>query len=290
MRHSHISTGSRLIFNSDDRPEEVKMKNEILVMDCEDRGTFWLTLKSDYKVLFATTGEEGLGMLSENVGLVFLNMRLPDMKSMEVFRLIRKKYPSIAVIIITSCGTEGASEEPFRKEEGDYARRPLEAEDILQKIKLLVGINNDSQKQQEVFLSAETTRDDRYPDIPPHIVKGILKVRDFVAQKYSESLTLPAACKMASLSKTYFCHFFKRITGHSLRSYHHAVKIQIAGQLLADRRLSVKEVARKLGYSDPNYFSTIYKRTTGSSPKQRQASGRNMDRKLSLEKEELGKT
>lgn len=261
------------------------MKNEILVMDCEERGTFWLSLKSDYKILFATTAEEGLEMISENVCLVFLNMRLPDMKSMEVYRLIKKKYPSTAVIIITACGTDETALEPFRKEAGDYARRPFDAEDLLQKIKVLVGMNDDSQKHRDVSLSAKTVRDEQYPDIPYHIVEGILKVRDFLAQNYSESLTLAAACKMASLSKTYFCHFFKRITGQSLRSYHHAVKIQTAAQLLADRRLSVKEVARKVGYSDPNYFSTIYKRVTGISPKQRRVPGRGLEGTVDKEKE-----
>ncbi len=247
------------------------MKKEILVMDCEERGNFWLTLKSDYRILFATTGEEGLEMLSENVSLVFLNMRLPDMKSMEVFRLIRKQYPSIAVIIITSCGTDKAGTKPFDKEAGDYVSRPPEAEDILRKIKVLVGMNNGSRDSEPAPLTAENGSDNSYPDIPPHVAEGILKVRDFIDQNYSGSLSLAAACRMASLSKTYFCHYFKRITGHSLRSYHHAVKSRIAVQLLRDRRLSVKEVASKLGYRDPNYFSTIYKRTTGIPPRRRHA-------------------
>jgi YesN/AraC family two-component response regulator len=265
------------------------MKSEILVMDCEERGTFWLTLKSDYKILFATTAEEGLEMLSENVGLVFLNMRLPDMKSMEVYRLIRKEYPSTAVIIITACEAEETRAEPIRKEAGDYAKRPLGAEEILLKIKTLVDMDNDSQKRQDMLISAETIQDEQYPDIPSHVVKGILKVRDFVAQNDSESLTLAAACKMASTSKTYFCRFFKDITGHSLRSYHHFVKIRRAEELLRDRRLSVKNVAQKLGYSDANYFSTIYKRVTGISPRQQQAYGRNLARGLHQEKEALGK-
>lgn len=272
---------------SENLPEEVKMKNEILVMDCEDRGTFWLTLRSDYKILFATTAEEGLEMLSENVALVFLNMRLPDMKSMEVFRLIKDKYPSTAVIIITACGTEETAVEPFRREGGDYAKRPFDAEDVLRKIKVLVGVDEDHLKQHDVSLSAERVEDEQYPDIPSHIVEGILKVRDYVARNYSESLSLAAACRMASVSKTYFCHFFKLITGHSLRSYHHAVKIQMAGQLLADGRVSVKEVAKKLGYRDPNYFSTVYRKVAGIPPKRRRAHARGFEGEPDKKKEGL---
>ena len=108
---------------------------------------------------------------------------------------------------------------------------------------------------------------EQYPNVPSHIAKGVLRVRDFLAQNYSDSLSLAAACKMAATSKTYFCRFFKCITGHTLRSYHNVVRVQMAEQLLRDRRLSVTDVAVRLGYHDSNYFSTIYKRMTGTPPK-----------------------
>ncbi|MHC4726191.1 MAG: helix-turn-helix transcriptional regulator [Planctomycetota bacterium] len=261
------------------------MMNEILVMDHEARETFWTTLKSDYKILFATTAKRGLNMLSENVDLVFLSIELPDMNSMEVFGLIKQEYPSTAIIIIASGGTEEMYMEAFGKAGGDYAQRPLGAEEILQNIKTLLNARDASQRRQHVSLSTETSQGEHYPDIPTHIVDGVLKVRDFVTQNYSESLTLTAACKMASISKTYFCRFFKSITGHSLRNYHHAVKIRMAEELLRDKRLSIKDIARRLGYHDSNYFSTIYKKFTGISPKQRQKYDQSPDKN----KEELEK-
>jgi YesN/AraC family two-component response regulator len=253
------------------------MKNEILVMDCEERGMFWLTLRSDYRVLFATTGEEGLEMLSEKVSLVFLNMKLPDMKSMEVFRLIKEKYPSIAVIIITACDEKGAAEEVFRNSASDYAQRPLAAEDVVRKIKALVDTGAPSGQPRESTPVHQAEPVPAYPDIAPHIVAGVFRVKDFLAQNCSASLTLAAACRMASLSKTYFCHYFKEITGQSLRSYQHAVKVRMAGELLADRRLSVKEVSKKLGYRDPNYFSTVYRKVAGISPKQGRVRSRDVE-------------
>jgi YesN/AraC family two-component response regulator len=243
---------------------------EILAMDCEECMTFWTALNSDYRIHLATTAKGGLNMLSENVDIVFLNIELPDMDGMEVLRQIKQEYPSTAVIVIVSCGTEEICMEAFRKGARDYMRKPLKIEEILQKIRILMNVRDASQRRQHVSLSTETTKDEYYPDIPTHIVNGILRVRDFVAQNHSESLTLAAACKMASLSKTYFCHFFKYITGHSLRSYHHVVKIRVAEELLRCNKLSIIDVALKLGYCDSNYFSTIYKKISGVSPRQRQ--------------------
>lgn len=253
------------------------MMTDILVIDCRGRGNFWMNLKSDHKILFATSAYEGLNLLSDNVGLVFLNLRLLDSNGVEVLRLIKKAYPSIEVIIISSCGADDPCAEAFNKGASDFIRRPLNAEDILQKIKALINTSDDSQKRQQLPPATEPARQDQYPDVPPHIAGGILKVKDFIARNYSESLTLDAACKMASISKTYFCHFFKRITGYSLRNYHHVVKIKVAEELLKDKRLSIQDIAQQLGYGDVNYFSAIYRRMTGFSPRRKRPTDRYED-------------
>ncbi len=249
------------------------MEKEILVIDCEERGTFWLNLRSDYRILFASTGEEGTEMLSENTSLVFLSLALTDMNSMEVLGHIKREYPSIRVIVSAPCGEE----EPcmclkaFRRGAWDYIRKPLSPEEVLRKIGTAMT-PADAPRKSAGVPPKEGMRSERYPDVPPHLVSGVVKVRDFVARNYSESLSLATACKMAGTSKTYFCRFFKRITGHSLRSYHHAVKIQVAERLLKDEGLSVTDVAIRVGYNDSNYFSTIYKKLTGTSPRYRRAS------------------
>ncbi len=250
------------------------MNTEILVMDCEERGAFWLTLKSDYTILFAATGE-GIELLSERTALVFLSLTLGDADSMDLLGLITRKYPSLPVIITAPCGTEKPClcMEAFRRGARDYMRKPLDAEEILRKIDLTLTPGDAPHESRETSPAPKTLRDEQYRDIPSHLVSGVVKVRDFIAQNYSEPLSLAAACKMAATSKTYFCRFFKCITGHSLRRYHHVVKVRRAEELLRDTGMSVTDVAIKLGYNDSNYFSTIYKKLTGVSPRSRKTAG-----------------
>jgi AraC-like DNA-binding protein len=161
--------------------------------------------------------------------------------------------------------------EAFRRGAWDYIKKPLKAEEVLRKIRAFMDGDSASQRQRHVSLSTESVMHEQYPNIPFHVVKGVLRVRDFIAQNYSEPMSLATACKMAATSKTYFCRFFRHITGHSLRSYQNVVRVQIAERLLRDRQLSVSDVAIRLGYHDSNYFSTIYKRMTGTPPKCRKA-------------------
>ncbi len=249
----------------------VKQTKDILVIDRPEFKTFWINLGSDNRIFFTEAAGEGLAMLSDNVGIVFLSRNLPDMNGLEVLSLIKERQPSTAVLIISSYGTEETCIEAFRRGARDYIKRPLHAGEILEKIRILAAIDNGPQRRRHLSLSPETIRDENYPDIPSHLVEGLLRVRDFVAQNYSDPLTLAAACKMASISKTYFCRYFKNITGHSLRNYHHVVRARMAEKLLRDERLSITDVAIRLGYDDSNYFSTIYKRITGVSPRRRRA-------------------
>ncbi|HWR59643.1 MAG TPA: DNA-binding response regulator [Thermodesulfovibrionales bacterium] len=256
------------------------MKTQILAIDCEERGSFWLNINSGYKILFSTTAEEGMEMLSQNISLVFLSLALRDTDSLEMIGLIRKKYPSLPVIVTAPCGPEEPCMcmEAFKRGAWDYIMKPLDAEVVLQKIEMLLTEKVGKPVPAGAASPVKTFGHEQYPGIPSHFVSGVLRVKDFVAQNYSDSLSLSAACKMAAISKTYFCRFFKCITGHSLRSYQHAVKIRMAEQLLKDRKLSVTEVAIMLGYNDSNYFSTIYKKFTGFSPRHRRASDRDSER------------
>ena len=244
---------------------------DILVIDSPESRAFWKNIKSGCSMFFADTAGQGLAMLSDNIGIVFLSKNLPDMNGLDALSLIKKSHPSTAVIVISSFGTEETCLEAFRKGARDYLKRPLNADEILAKVNILENIKNDSQRRRHLSLALEAIPDESYPNIPSHLVEKLLRVRDFVGQNYSESLTLSAACKMATISKTYFCRFFKTVTGHSLRHYHHVVRVRIAEELLQDKRLSITDVAIRLGYNDSNYFSTIYKKINGVSPRQRQA-------------------
>jgi len=244
------------------------MMKDILVIDCKGRENFWNKLSSNHAVSFATTAYEGLNLLSKNTGLIFLNQKQLESSDMEVLRLIKKAYPLTEVVILTSCGVDEPCTDAIRKGSGKCLSKPLSADEMIQKVKDCI-VDGPVKKEKQYVLPDETSETEYYPNVPSHIVDGVLKVRDYIIQNYSESISLGAACKMASTSKTYFCHYFKKITGHSLRNYHHLVKVQIAEELRRDRRFSIADVAIKLGYNDSNYFSTIYKRFTGMSPKHR---------------------
>jgi AraC-like DNA-binding protein len=247
---------------------------DILVIDCKDRERYWINLKSNHRMFFATTAYEGLNLLSESVGLIFFNLNQLESGDMEMLRLIKKAYPTTEIVMISSCDTEETCTKGSIKDD-HCSGADLNASDILQTIRTIIHTDNTHKGLGQSVMPVSSDDASRLPNIPSHLVGGILKVRDFIVQNYSESITLNDACKMASTSKTYFCRYFKSVTGHSLRNYHHVVKVRMARDLLRDKRLSIADIAIQLGYNDSNYFSAIYKKITGVSPKYHRGASQN---------------
>ena len=68
------------------------------------------------------------------------------------------------------------------------------------------------------------------------------------------------------ISPYYFSKLFKQETGGNFIEYLTEVRLRNARELLKDSGLSIKEICAESGYSDPNYFSRIFKKYEGVTP------------------------
>ena len=59
---------------------------------------------------------------------------------------------------------------------------------------------------------------------------------------------------------------FRELTGYSPMDYLRRLRIEAARELLADPSLSIKEVAARTGFSEPNHFSRVFSRIDGVPP------------------------
>ncbi|MBQ8145062.1 MAG: AraC family transcriptional regulator [Butyricicoccus sp.] len=73
--------------------------------------------------------------------------------------------------------------------------------------------------------------------------------------------------KSQNITTSYFRSIFKSITGLSPIEYLNRVRILRALDLLQTTELPITEIALKVGFNDPNYFSRLFKRILGYSPR-----------------------
>ena len=97
---------------------------------------------------------------------------------------------------------------------------------------------------------------------------NLSKVTSFMEENISQKINLQEIADSLKLSKFYFAKKFLQHTGVSPIRYFLELKIKHACKLLDESNISVKDVALKIGYDDPYYFSRLFKKIMGLSPTQ----------------------
>jgi len=106
------------------------------------------------------------------------------------------------------------------------------------------------------------------------LVQDVTRV---LTENYSDAgLDLRQVASKLSVSPTRLSSILNRQVNISFRQMLRQIRIEKAKRLLATHRFSVKEVARRVGFSDSHYFSRTFKELTGSNPTQYKDSPQNL--------------
>lgn len=98
-----------------------------------------------------------------------------------------------------------------------------------------------------------------------NIATKINQAKIFVNENIS-TITPENLAELTCMSYSKFRKIFKEYTGFAPSQYIQEVKISIAKELLTNTSKSIKEIAFELGYDNKDYFFTVFKKVTGSTP------------------------
>ncbi len=101
------------------------------------------------------------------------------------------------------------------------------------------------------------------------IVKKVITLINF---DLSANLTLKTLAESQNISAGYLSAVFKKDTGITLTEYITKERMKLAVRLLSGTRLQIQTVALHCGIMDVQYFSKLFKKHTGKSPKEYRAS------------------
>ena len=90
---------------------------------------------------------------------------------------------------------------------------------------------------------------------------------DYVRVHYDEKISLDDIAQHVYLSRTYLSSIFKEETGQSLFSYINSVRVDKSKRFLLDNSIRLVDIAGLCGFEDQSYYTKVFKRMTGVSPK-----------------------
>lgn len=92
------------------------------------------------------------------------------------------------------------------------------------------------------------------------------ELKEYLNQHYLEDHSISSLSRQFGVNTNQLMASFKRKFGKSIFEYISDLRMEYAAHLLQDRQMRVAEVARTLGYKNPNHFSTAFKRVFGVVP------------------------
>mgnify|MGYP001214515674 CR=1 FL=1 len=199
--------------------------------------------------------------------IVLTDIVMAGMNGLDFIARLREERPDPPpqVILISAHENVAYMKSAFKLDAVDYLLKPFDLGEL----------------EQAVRKAAARCRADRaeaQPDMPPWeegpdeedtgARRTVRLIRELIRKRYAEDLTLPDIAKEVYLSPNYMAAMFKKETGETVNDYMTRVRIERAKRLLLDPALSVTDVADAVGYRDSNYFSKLFKKMTGYSPKE----------------------
>lgn len=92
---------------------------------------------------------------------------------------------------------------------------------------------------------------------------------DYIEKNYANpEVSLNSVCSYLAMSTSYFSSVFKNCTGETFIEALTKKRIEKAKALLVNTTKRTYEVAQEVGYADPHYFSSAFKKVTGCTPKE----------------------
>ncbi|MET0867296.1 MAG: response regulator transcription factor [Pseudorhodoplanes sp.] len=112
-----------------------------------------------YSVLEATNGKMALELMSEQPGLVILDLGLPDIQGHELLRLIRARDESVPIVVLSSRGDEAGKVQALDLGADDYVTKPFGMDELLARMRAALRHQLQIHGERPVFRIGELSVD-----------------------------------------------------------------------------------------------------------------------------------
>ena len=239
----------------------------LLVDDNEDlRVTIKEELEKKYTVIDAPNGKEALLIaVAKNPDLIITDVMMPVMGGKELCNVIKTNFQTshIPVIMITALSEVDDKVEGLEIGADAYVEKPFNMKILMATVNNLI---KSRQRLNQIFNPNSEDKvkiksaDDNFLSEVVQIIKENITNSEFSIDLISEK---------TGLSRSSLFRKLKGLTNMSPVDLVTRIKLNHASELLrtkADMRMS--DVAYESGFNDPRYFSTLFKKTFGKTPKE----------------------
>lgn len=95
----------------------------------------------------------------------------------------------------------------------------------------------------------------------------VLEVEQYITQNYGKELSIREIAQHVFVTPNYLCYLYKKNTGRTLNQFILDTKMKKARRLVCETSMKFGEIADALGYANQNYFTRLFTKYFGESPR-----------------------
>lgn len=186
--------------------------------------------------------------MAKNIDLVILEITGETSRA-NLLHFFQIFNPSVPVIITTASGSEELAVRAFRCGASDYFRKPIDMEEFTSRIRQILGIREDSRKEEPAYQS-----------------KSLEKAVDYISRNLGRRMKLSDVAREAGMSTSCFTRVFKGEMEETFITFVNNLRIAKSLNMLEKDHLSMSEVAFECGFTNQYHFTRTFKKLTSTSP------------------------
>ncbi len=234
----------------------------LVVDDNSDLREFIGTLlQGEYRIIKASDGKEALDKATRELpDLVVSDVMMPVMDGLELCKTLKGQFSTshIPVILLTAKSLEEQRAEGYDSGADAYISKPFSEKVLLSRIGNLL--------KSRILLKEhylETGESASRPQENDFLSRFRAKVQENIS---NEDLSVEQIGSELGLSRVQLYRKIKALTGYSPVELVRITRLKAAEQLLKTSDLTVSEIAYKVGFGTPSYFSKCFKELFGRQP------------------------
>ena len=248
-------------------PDDHEHPITLIVEDNEDVAKYIaISLGEDYQIHHARNGQEGIDQALELIpDIIICDVMMPVKDGYEVCSFLKQdeRTSHIPIIMLTAKSTKEDRLEGLISGADAYLSKPFDKKELLIRMDKMIELRK---RLHEKFSGKK------------HPLKGVLSDDNIEGQFLHKAInniennlddsdfgTLQLA-RLAAMSESQLYRKLKALTGRSTALFIRSIRLQKAQELLKTTKLNISEVAYETGFSDPAWFSRVFKEEFGESP------------------------
>ncbi len=257
---------------------DTKSMTLLIVDDQDDILQF---IKEEYSSLFKTVytahdGKEALDLIRQRMpNVVVSDIMMPRMNGFELCKTIKTdlELSSIPVILLTSRSDPKNQDMGYKMGADSFLPKPFDSKLLYKIIRSQLKNRFDIRRQYASSFFTSISEEQTFSAADEQFV---LKLNRFIRDNLSNSmLGVDMIVEHMNVSRTTLFNKMNSLIGTSTNKYIRRIRMEIAKEMLAKTSKSVGTIAEETGFSESQYFSTVFKQETGMTPSQYKESLRN---------------